>query len=315
VPGRVRAERIAGLFCEMIAEDEDARTWLRDLEGMSPSRPAMSPAALPPTSSSTARAAPDRREPEEQRDALPDAAPPPDRPAAAAARSPTGGEPASVAAGVASEVGVGPSRPVAPEPTAPMPAGIVEDLEAALELAEEAQRQVESTRRELVDARRAVRRAQQQRDEARGSLGPPQSVAAALDRAHVLFADRLVVLESARRSAEDSPYRHPTRVFEVLAVLALFGRHDGELAESLARALGNAAEWKPKDSPSTTGAFGSARTWVDTTGGPKLFRRHVTLGGSVSATRCLQVYYDVLADGRLEIAWCGEHRPTVSEDT
>jgi hypothetical protein len=41
----------------------------------------------------------------------------------------------------------------------------------------------------------------------------------------------------------------------------------------------------------------------------------VTLGGSVNPQRCLQLYYDVLSDGRIEIAWVGEHRPTVGKDT
>lgn len=47
----------------------------------------------------------------------------------------------------------------------------------------------------------------------------------------------------------------------------------------------------------------------------KLYARHVTLGGSVSPQRCLQIYYDVSSDGRVELASIGEHRPTVGKDT
>ena len=38
-------------------------------------------------------------------------------------------------------------------------------------------------------------------------------------------------------------------------------------------------------------------------------------GGGVDAQRCAQIYYDIAGDGRVELAWVGEHRPTVSEDT
>lgn len=35
----------------------------------------------------------------------------------------------------------------------------------------------------------------------------------------------------------------------------------------------------------------------------------------VDVQRCVQIYYDAAGDGRIELAWVGEHRPTVSEDT
>ncbi|MCA9638723.1 MAG: hypothetical protein KC420_21990, partial [Myxococcales bacterium] len=79
--------------------------------------------------------------------------------------------------------------------------------------------------------------------------------------------------------------------------------------------FGNAARWKPKDSPETARAFGAQRTWAGEDGKAKLFTRHVTLGHGLDARGCLQIYYDVLADGRVEVAWVGEHRPTVSVDT
>ena len=84
---------------------------------------------------------------------------------------------------------------------------------------------------------------------------------------------------------------------------------------AISRPLGAQARWRPRDSPDTSARFGAQRTWADKSGARKLFRRHITLGHGVDAQRCAQVYYDVTTDGRIELAWVGEHRPTVSEDT
>lgn len=140
------------------------------------------------------------------------------------------------------------------------------------------------------------------------------SVAAATSLAAARYDDRLVLLPSAESSARASAFRDPERVFRVLTVLALFGHDDGLLRDTLEKAFGRAAKWKPRDSPETTAKFGDSRRWKGVDGEPKLFRRHLTIGGSVNAERCLQIYYDVLPDGRIEVAWIGEHRPTVSRD-
>jgi len=42
----------------------------------------------------------------------------------------------------------------------------------------------------------------------------------------------------------------------------------------------------------------------------RLFRRHITLGHGVNVQRCAQIYFDVAGDGRIELAWVGEHQPT-----
>jgi hypothetical protein len=86
-------------------------------------------------------------------------------------------------------------------------------------------------------------------------------------------------------------------------------------ADALEKALGSQARWRPRDSPDTTSRFGAQRTWSDRSGARKLFRRHMTVGHGVDPQRCAQVYYEVAADGKVELAWVGEHRPTVSEDT
>lgn len=51
VPGHARAAHFAGVFCEMIAEDEDLRAWIREIDGPAkPSRPR--PPAPPPLATS-----------------------------------------------------------------------------------------------------------------------------------------------------------------------------------------------------------------------------------------------------------------------
>ena len=189
------------------------------------------------------------------------------------------------------------------------------DVVAAAELAEELEQDLEATRRELMDSRKAQRRAEQERDEAVEARFTAKTVLEALKLAEACFPDRLVVLPSARTSAETSPYRDPERIFESLALLAFFGRNDGDCEAAFHKVTGAAARWKPKDSPETSSRFGPQRTWADSEGKRKLFRRHITLGHGVDAQRCAQIYYDIASDGRVELAWVGEHRPTVSEDT
>ena len=233
----------------------------------------------------------------------------------------------------ATQVAAAHAEPIAAEPRAdaprvpqasepPRPAGkpntwtsLAGDVTAALELAAELEGDLDATRNELVAARQALRRAEQQRDELAEGATQLEDVSDAVELAKALFADKLVILDSAHASSHDSVYRDADKVFRVLVVLAMFGQHDGTFAEILVKALGHAAEWKPKDSPSTIAKFGAQRTWTSSDGLRKLYSRHVTLGGSVNPQRCLQIYYDVLSDGRVEIAWVGEHRPTVGKDT
>ena len=186
---------------------------------------------------------------------------------------------------------------------------------AAAELAEELEDELEELRHELASSRKAQRRAEQERDEAAEARFTANTAVEAVALAEACFPDRLVVLPSARTSAAASPFRDPSRIFQVLALLAFFGRHDGDLETALEKVLGAQARWRPRDSPETSARFGAQRTWADRSGTRKPFRRHITLGHGVDAQRCAQVYYDVTADGRIELAWVGEHRPTVSEDT
>jgi hypothetical protein len=192
---------------------------------------------------------------------------------------------------------------------------LASDVTAAAELADELEDELAETRRDLMDSRKALRRAEQERDEAVEARFTAKTALEALRLAEACFVDRLVVLPSARASAEGSPFRDPGRIFESLALLAFFGRHDGDCEAAFQKIAGGSARWRPRDSPETASRFGTQRTWTDRDGKRKLFRRHITLGHGVDTQRCAQIYYDVASDGRVEVAWVGEHRPTVSEDT
>jgi hypothetical protein len=379
---RVRTERIAGLFCEMIAEDEDLRGRLREVEAPQRPEPVRRPAPPPidrwsPRSST----APTSLAPKMREDP-PIAAPPAPsgstlvRPQSLAVpdlhTSPLPTTKAHVAAGIPQEFASSttrpdplheptpvpspaapstpqapPATPIAPtkedtpgnimlapepidagsEPEQPEPAApprrdkhttwsrLASDVAAAAELAEELEDDLEALRRELIDSRKAQRRAEQERDEAVEARFTARTALEALTLAETCFPDRLVVLPSARSSADSSPFRDPARIFESLSLLAFFGRHDGDLEAILQKVMGVQARWRSKDSPETTARFGAQRTWAGRDGARKLFRRHITVGHGVDAQRCAQIYYDVASDGLIELAWVGEHRPTVSEDT
>lgn len=353
LPERSRTEQVAGTFCEMMTEDEDPRAWMREPEQAAPT-PARPPRAASPPPSRPAPARPPTKAPvarvtapkrvDQVEAAAAESTPTPiaaheqaPEPASAEASpvelrivepAPTPEpEVAVVEAHAADELTAEPTvanEPVAPpqpaeERRAPSPKNtwttLAGDITAALELAAELERDLEATRNELVAAKQALRRAEQQRDELAEGATQLEDVSDAVELAKSLFADKLVILHSAHASALDSVYRDADKVFRVLVVLAMFGHHDGTFAETLIKALGHSAEWKPKDSPSTIAKFGTQRTWTSSDGQRKLYARHVTLGGSVNPQRCLQIYYDVLSDGRVEIAWVGEHRPTVGKDT
>ena len=374
LPDRVRTEWVAGIFCEMIAEDEDLRARLREVEAPRPEpprppapplvgrwTPRLSAAQIAGARSVLARttSAPvspvqpqptlDSREQAEPATPSPTTPPPaegpppperlPEQPAIGVERV-THGSIAPEATTSAPEAA--PAEQPAPAlPTNPGPrddAGaqpeklevvqprrrtggestwsqLANDVIAAAELADELEKDLEAIRRELIDVRKAQRRAEQERDEAVEARFTARNVLEAVELAEACFPDRIVILPSARSSAEASPFRDPSQLFEVLALLALFGRHDGDLEGVLVKVTGAGARWRPRDSPETSTRFGGQRTWAGIDGDRKLFRRHITLGHGVDAQRCAQIYYDVLGDGRLELAWVGEHRPTVSEDT
>ena len=133
----------------------------------------------------------------------------------------------------------------------------------------------------------------------------------AVDLAADEFADTLRFLPPALRSAADSPYQYPEKVYKLFRALDEIGRAirtRGELGESLFDALQrHGFEYKPHISVTSEGKYGGEYTFEY--GGRKhLFEHHVTLGSSHSPRECLSVHW--LRDdtaGRFVIGWCGRH--------
>ncbi len=125
------------------------------------------------------------------------------------------------------------------------------------------------------------------------------------------FAETLLFLPSAVKSADDSPYLDPARAFALFAALdgvARAVKARGGLGEDLHAVLLRAGfEYKPHISMTSEGKHGDEYHFVHN-GERKLFESHVTLGGSHNPQECLSVHWRRDATERFVIAWCGKHR-------
>ena len=125
------------------------------------------------------------------------------------------------------------------------------------------------------------------------------------------FAETLVFLPSAVKSADDSPYLDPARVFTLFSALdgvARAVKARGGLGEDLHAVLLRAGfEYKPHISMTSEGKHGDEYHFVYN-GERKLFESHVTLGGSHNPQECLSVHWRRDGADRFVIAWCGKHR-------
>lgn len=122
------------------------------------------------------------------------------------------------------------------------------------------------------------------------------------------FAGTLLFLPSALKSAEDSPYQDPAKVFALFTALDGVAHARGGLGEDLHAVLLRAGfEYKPHISTTSEGKHGDEYRFRHD-GERKLFENHVTLGGSHNPRECLSVHWrrDAGAD-RFVIAWCGKH--------
>ena len=125
------------------------------------------------------------------------------------------------------------------------------------------------------------------------------------------FAETLVFLPSALKSADDSPYNDPARLFALFAALdgvAHAVKSRGGLGEELHAVLLRAGfEYKPHISMTSEGKHGDEYHFVHH-GERKLFENHVTLGGSHNPQECLSVHWRRDGPERFVVAWCGKHR-------
>lgn len=130
------------------------------------------------------------------------------------------------------------------------------------------------------------------------------------------FADALVVWEDARRSAEESPFRTPGKVYRALQAIAEVGR-DYFLARDGGAPLGPVErafacrvpfKYTGFESQTTLHLYGAERVFHHKDESRQM-QRHLTLGGG-DTNNCLQIYFDFDdASRRVLIGYCGRHLP------
>ena len=144
------------------------------------------------------------------------------------------------------------------------------------------------------------------------ALANLRRVSDAVQLAAAEFPDTLVFLDDARKSAADSVYQQPQKVFDLFAALDRVMqtiRAHGSAGEELHAVLQRAGyEYKPHISDTTAGKYGAEYTFVYA-GSRRLFENHVTLGKSFDPRECLSVHW--LRDEtrkQFVVGWCGKHR-------
>jgi hypothetical protein len=133
----------------------------------------------------------------------------------------------------------------------------------------------------------------------------------AVNKVAAEFADVLEFMETATRSAVDSPYRDPDRVYALLRSLGELARDwkAGKLGRGWYHALKEKGyEYKDDISMTSAGKFGDEYTFVYQ-GRKVLFQNHVTLGASHNPQECLSVHwYRDEARKVIAVGWVGKHK-------
>lgn len=137
------------------------------------------------------------------------------------------------------------------------------------------------------------------------------SLSDALDLLAVLFADRLVILDTARKSARDAgDFRHPRRAFSLLHSLCsdywqalADGKGDGEGRA----ALGNAFSGKESETVENNKRARKLRTFTYK-GKPTEMMPHLKIGTKDSRTETWRAHFLWDADDRkIVLGHCGKH--------
>lgn len=166
--------------------------------------------------------------------------------------------------------------------------------------------------RELDELKRSADRERAAADRLRQRLvAGLRTVADAVELAKADFADVLAFLPTADRSAAESPFQHPDRVYELFRGLAEIMRgvraNDGSLGTGMFEALKRYGfEYKDKISQTSATRYGRDYTFRYD-GRDVLFQNHVTLGSGPPRS-CLSVHW-LRDDGRrvFAIGHCGRH--------
>jgi hypothetical protein len=140
------------------------------------------------------------------------------------------------------------------------------------------------------------------------------SVAEALQAAAEDFADVLVIWDEARRTAEQSPYRMPGKVYRALKAIAEVGRmyfqarDGGPPLGPVEQAFRCRVSFKYSgfESQTTLRLYGDERVFHHHNESRQM-QRHLTLGGG-DTNNCIVIYFDFDdATQRVLIGYCGRH--------
>lgn len=138
-----------------------------------------------------------------------------------------------------------------------------------------------------------------------------ETVANAYQMAKAKFSGPLVFLESADRSAAESPFKNPERVYELFEALYVVAREwqekNGALGQSWNDAMRDLGfDYRDQVSATTKGKYRKDYEFPYK-GKSQLFERHVTIGAK-QADKCLSVHvYRDDEDLVLAVGHCGRH--------
>jgi hypothetical protein len=152
-------------------------------------------------------------------------------------------------------------------------------------------------------------------EEARAEEGPAffDSVVDAMQTASKDFSEQLLFLDSAKKSASNSPYGNPARVYECLEALAQvcmeWQQNNGQLGRGWKAALtelGFGSDYKAEISQTARGKWGDEYRF-QYLGEKRPFEEHITLGAK-QADKCMSIHwYRDDTTRKLVVGWCGRH--------
>lgn len=156
---------------------------------------------------------------------------------------------------------------------------------------------------------------QQKQSRGEDGAGPEQPVEFkrvidAYKQAEEKFGNQLLFLDTAKKSAEDSPYQNADQVYEAFEAIALVaddwskGSLGKPIKEAFRELVGGA--YRPDISQTTRSMYGAEYTFKYKDASI-LFERHITLGaGDPECCLSIHMYFDE-DDMKVAIGWCGRH--------
>jgi hypothetical protein len=142
----------------------------------------------------------------------------------------------------------------------------------------------------------------------------------ALEKGEQKFADILIIWEDAKKSAKQSNFGRPIKVYEALNAIAVVGRRyfdkeKGKLIDGLDKAFEQRGfKYAAKESQNTINMYGKQRDF-NNKGQKQRMQKHLTLGGG-DRTNCIQIYFEFNSETkRVDIGYCGVHLDYYNKNT